>query len=247
MKEEILKLRKKGYTYNQIVDELNCSKSTVSYHCSKLNDNMVKIKANISKKEKKSFLLDIEQNKIKKVVELRQNRKSYDEIIEITNLNKYQISKICRENDLIKNRKFGGGFEYPVEIVKEIKELYSELKSTRKVAKKLDISRYYVMKYVEIIKRKKLSKEEYKKSKSKNVISWRKRKKIELVEYKGGKCEKCGYDKCIHALEFHHKDPSEKDFTISGKSWSFERLKKEVDKCIMVCSNCHKELHHFKI
>ena len=47
----------------------------------------------------------------------------------------------------------------------------------------------------------------------------------------------------IDALEFHHKDPNEKDFTISGKSWSFERLKNEVDKCILVCSNCHCEIH----
>ena len=75
------------------------------------------------------------------------------------------------------------------------------------------------------------------------MIQWRKRKKIELVKYKGGKCERCGYDKTYEALQFHHINPSEKDFTISGKSYSLERLKKEVDKCIMVCANCHIEIH----
>ncbi|MEY4334993.1 MAG: phage FelixO1, partial [Bacteroidota bacterium] len=41
----------------------------------------------------------------------------------------------------------------------------------------------------------------------KNVIAWRKRTKQKLVEHKGGCCEICGYNKCIEALEFHHKDP----------------------------------------
>ena len=45
-------------------------------------------------------------------------------------------------------------------------------------------------------------------------------------------------------MEFHHLDPNEKDFTISGKSWAFERLKKEVDKCILVCNRCHTEIHY---
>jgi predicted HNH restriction endonuclease len=40
------------------------------------------------------------------------------------------------------------------------------------------------------------------------------------------------------------EQPDEKDFTIGGKSWSFEKLKKESDKCILVCSNCHKEIHY---
>jgi hypothetical protein len=69
--------------------------------------------------------------------------------------------------------------------------------------------------------------------------------KEQAVEYKGGKCEICGYNKCIDALEFHHLDPSQKDFGISQKGYtrSWENVKKELDKCIMVCSNCHKEIH----
>ena len=64
-----------------------------------------------------------------------------------------------------------------------------------------------------------------------------------MIDYKGGKCQICGYNKCANALEFHHLDPTLKDFTISGGTRSFNSLKSEVDKCILVCSNCHREIH----
>lgn len=69
------------------------------------------------------------------------------------------------------------------------------------------------------------------------------------VDYKGGKCCKCGYDKCLGALDFHHLDPSEKKFNIgelSNKAFTknFEQIKAELDKCELVCSNCHRELHY---
>jgi len=44
-------------------------------------------------------------------------------------------------------------------------------------------------------------------------------------------------------LEFHHINPEEKEFTIGGKNYSIERMKKEVDKCVLVCGNCHSEIH----
>lgn len=73
----------------------------------------------------------------------------------------------------------------------------------------------------------------------------RRRLKEKLVEYKGGKCEICGYDKCIAALDFHHLNPNEKDYSIcNGDYKSFEKVKKEVDKCILVCANCHREIHY---
>ena len=64
--------------------------------------------------------------------------------------------------------------------------------------------------------------------------------KEKLVQYKGGKCCICGYDKCMTSLHFHHRDPNEKDFGVTGKTVSYERLMKEVDKCELVCSNCHR-------
>ena len=79
-----------------------------------------------------------------------------------------------------------------------------------------------------------------------DAVNKRRRKlKMMAVEYKGGKCEKCGYDKCIGALEFHHLDPSQKDFAISstGSTRAWSKIQKELDKCILVCSNCHREIH----
>lgn len=68
--------------------------------------------------------------------------------------------------------------------------------------------------------------------------------KHRAVLYKGGKCEKCGYDKCEDALSFHHIDPNEKEFKISGKyNISWDRVAKELDKCSLLCCNCHMEEH----
>lgn len=65
------------------------------------------------------------------------------------------------------------------------------------------------------------------------------------VEYKGGSCERCGYNRCIQALDFHHRDPTQKDFGIAeaGETRSFEKIKIELDKCLLLCSNCHREEH----
>lgn len=73
------------------------------------------------------------------------------------------------------------------------------------------------------------------------------KRKLEFVELKGGKCEICGYDKNLSSLEFHHVDPSLKKYRLDGRflaNASYEKILEEVDKCMLVCSNCHKELHH---
>ena len=69
--------------------------------------------------------------------------------------------------------------------------------------------------------------------------------KQKCVEYKGGKCERCGYDTYLGALEFHHKDPSGKDFSVSkARLTTFnENIEKELDKCSCLCANCHREEH----
>lgn len=66
--------------------------------------------------------------------------------------------------------------------------------------------------------------------------------KLEAVSYLGGKCQCCGYDRCLAAMEFHHRDPREKDFTISA-STSRLAMWDELDKCVLLCSNCHRETH----
>lgn len=82
--------------------------------------------------------------------------------------------------------------------------------------------------------------------KSEAVILWRKRFKEKLVLSMGGKCQCCGYDRCSKALEFHHIDPTQKDFSFAGIRANPKRLTaliEELKKCILVCSNCHKEIH----
>ena len=75
-------------------------------------------------------------------------------------------------------------------------------------------------------------------------VNYRSNVKRQLVQYKGGKCEDCGYCKdCPSAYHFHHNDPTEKEFTLSHRSLSFETAKIEVDKCRLLCANCHAELH----
>ncbi len=84
------------------------------------------------------------------------------------------------------------------------------------------------------------------KCKNKHCVTQRRQELKQLAfEYKGSKCNICAYDKCIWALEFHHLDQTQKDFNISknGHTRSWERIQKELDKCIMVCANCHREIH----
>jgi hypothetical protein len=85
----------------------------------------------------------------------------------------------------------------------------------------------------------------YKNKNSKNVSERAKEKKKELMKYKGSVCFFCGYNKYDGALEFHHINPGEKEFNINlgtlSKSW--ERCFAEVNKCILICANCHRELH----
>jgi hypothetical protein len=67
--------------------------------------------------------------------------------------------------------------------------------------------------------------------------------KVKMIEYKGGKCQKCGYIKNLKALAFHHRDRTTKSFNIGGShSRKWKVLKTELDKCDLVCSNCHIEI-----
>ncbi len=78
-----------------------------------------------------------------------------------------------------------------------------------------------------------------------DVANWRTRTKQRLIAYKGGKCQKCGYDKIEfpRAFNFHHRDPDEKKFGIAASIHSWENLVHEVDKCDLLCVRCHAETH----
>ena len=171
-KEEIRNLYKEGKSYNEISKILNCTKSTVSYHCSDLAVT---------------------------------NQKVFTDILD------------------------------------EIKKLFFSGKNVKEISKILNISIGTIYIYL-----KKYKKPQIKKT-IKETVKWkkeyRKNVKLKCIEYLGGKCVICGYDKCTRSLDFHHLDPNEKEFTISGGSKSFNFLKAELDKCILVCRNCHGEIH----
>lgn len=80
----------------------------------------------------------------------------------------------------------------------------------------------------------------------KKAVALRRKRLREMArEYKGNRCAICGYRKSQRALSFHHLNPKKKDFGLSanGLTRSWERIKKELDKCILICANCHMEVH----
>ena len=77
------------------------------------------------------------------------------------------------------------------------------------------------------------------------AVAKRRRKIKEFaVSCKGGRCEICGYSKSVWALDLHHRDPKTKHFGIAAKGYtrSWEAVRKEADKCVLVCANCHREI-----
>lgn len=70
--------------------------------------------------------------------------------------------------------------------------------------------------------------------------------KRRMVLSMGGKCQICGYSKCDRALDFHHINPDEKEanfnkYRANPAAWT--RVVEELRKCILLCSNCHSEVH----
>ena len=77
-----------------------------------------------------------------------------------------------------------------------------------------------------------------------HLVNQRKR---DLVDYKGGKCERCGGEYHENVYDFHHYDPEQKQFTVSQSNFqrSWENITAEADKCFLLCANCHREVHTF--
>jgi transposase len=76
------------------------------------------------------------------------------------------------------------------------------------------------------------------------VSEWRRRVKRRLVTEAGGRCALCGYNRCVAALQFHHRDPGQKAFALSrqGATRSFAEARAEAAKCVLLCANCHAEV-----
>jgi len=83
----------------------------------------------------------------------------------------------------------------------------------------------------------------------KAVAKRRKELRDKAINYLGSKCQICGYCKYGGALDFHHFDEKSKNFGLSqkGMTRSWEKVKKELDKCILICANCHREIHGKKM
>ncbi len=77
-----------------------------------------------------------------------------------------------------------------------------------------------------------------------NFKNWRKRSKARLVAAFGGTCGVCGYSRCQESLVFHHLDPKEKEFAVTGKKAAgWLSIVAEARKCVLLCANCHGEIH----
>lgn len=122
------------------------------------------------------------------------------------------------------------------------KYCWSKYKKGRESARAIIKERKYTME-----KRKEKQIPNYKIKQREYVLKLRQ----DLINYLGGCCSSCGYSKSIYALEFHHKNPTDKEFGIGAfmnkgiylNLTKMKKLIKEVNKCIILCCNCHKELH----
>lgn len=171
-----------------------------------------------------------------KIIHLRKLGKTYKEIRAELHCTKSVISYHLKEQNL----HLSSNRLIPTEEQKiKINELYNAGKKVKEIAEILGKERHCISKYI-LVKREKIQTI----SRSASVVSWRKRKKAALVEEHGGKCVLCGYNRYVGALHFHHLKPEEKEFRIGGTTLSIEKLKSEAQKCILVCMNCHTEIHH---
>jgi len=146
----------------------------------------------------------------------------------------------------------------------KIKELLDKNYTKKEISKILDIGYSTVRKYSKDIKAKRLVKEHrctycnetdpsnfYGKMRScckdcHNQLGYtsQKEKIFDYAKSRGPvECSICGYDKLFAALEWHHRDPKEKDPSWN-RGWNYARLKTELDKCDLVCANCHREIHY---
>lgn len=171
---------------------------------------------------------------------LRAEGYSYNKIQEILKCSKGTISKYCSTDETAKRN------EKTFKTDKEISALneYLQEHTYKQAAEYFNISVSSVKKYGKR-KRSKQTREEVLAHYREHKRQLRADTKKKCIEYLGGKCKLCGYNKCDKALDFHHVNPKEKDFNIgqNNTKYRFEQLKLELDKCVLLCRNCHAEVH----
>lgn len=188
----------------------------------------------------------ISEEQKQQIFKLRKEGKSLQTIGIELKLGLATISDWCNRFD--PEGKYNKTHKFSKEEKQEIINFYLIVKNLNKTFKKFPNSERNNIRGILITAgvyegRKRETPKETSRRKSLHVINWKKDKKSKLIQDKGGKCEICGYNKCEQALDFHHIDPSQKSFDISSNSFSFEKMKKEADKCALLCANCHREVH----
>jgi biotin operon repressor len=180
-------------------------------------------------------------NKKEQILKARKEGKSYREIETELGISRATISYHCKSMGI--NEPINGINYGKINNEEEINKYYLT-HTIIETAVYFGISRTSVIKHVNA-KTTKLCEDERKRRNYEHVKKRIQKLKELGIEYLGGKCLLCGYDKCMASLEFHHRDPNEKEFTVShNQSRSWDKLKKEIDKCDLLCSNCHRELHY---
>jgi intein-encoded DNA endonuclease-like protein len=181
------------------------------------------------------------KNYKEQILELRKQGLSYQAIQRIVKCSKGTISKYCSNDDTAKRIQP----KFTEEEIKVVKE-YFNTHTTKETAKYFNTSHSTIKNYCG--SKNKIITKTYDDYLLRHKLHKRKKRietKQKCVDYKGGKCIVCGYNKCLKALDFHHTNPEEKDFTIAqnNTSFTFEKLKTELDKCVLVCNRCHTEIH----
>lgn len=115
-----------------------------------------------------------------------------------------------------------------------------ENKSLNDIAEMCNVDKSTIVRW---IKKYDITKSEYdRRKKRQEKKAARQRKRSMAYKYLGGRCLVCGYHKCQNALEFHHLYPKQKEFNIAnGYNKSVRVIKKELDKCVLLCNRCHQE------
>lgn len=181
------------------------------------------------------------------IVQLRAEGLTYKQIAAQVGCSKATVSNYCSKeatqsvtvrNNIEKRIK-------KAQIPQNKKELLYWLLEHR--VRRTDIADALALEYVEVRRFEKeqgLEKKEVELSNYELVKRRRRHLKMLAVARLGGRCQKCKYNRSMQALAFHHPDPCEKEFSISNyatRSWA--RIRVEVDKCVLLCANCHCEVH----
>lgn len=176
-----------------------------------------------------------------KIIELRKKDKTYFEISTALQCAKSTVAYHC------KNANLQISSHVPQKIseffLQNVQQYYCE-HTIKETALHFGFSETTIKRYVNK-KTIKLTDEQKRKKNYNRVKTHRQKIKEKGVDYLGGKCQRCGYNKSIWSLHFHHIDAKEKSFSISSYcNLSWNKIKEELDKCELICANCHGEIHH---